>query len=100
MLTGVPARGALTVLFAVDGTVFASWASRLPQVQVAVGAGEGVLGLALIGTAVGAFAAMPLVGWWCRTHAPAPVALVAALLMCAAVALPGLANSPGTLLGC
>jgi MFS family permease len=97
MRTGV-ARGALTVLFAVDGTVFASWASRLPQVQTTVGAGPGGLGLALIGTAIGACAGMPLAGWWCRRRPPAPVALLAALVMCGAVVLPGLARAPVTLL--
>ncbi|WP_020494969.1 MFS transporter [Sciscionella marina] len=92
------ARGALATLFVVDGVVFASWTSRLPQVQESVGAGNGGLGVALIGTAIGAFTAMPLIGWWCRRHAPAPVALLAGFALCGAAMLPGLAGSPLVLL--
>jgi MFS family permease len=99
VLNAPAARGALTILFLVDGMVFASWASRLPQVQQAVGAGNGGLGVALIGTAAGAFIAMPLAGWWCRRHPAAPLALLAALLMCFVVPLPALASSPAALIG-
>jgi MFS family permease len=94
------ARWGLTAVFTMDGMVFASWSSRLPQVQHTVHAGNGALGTALLGTAVGAFTAMPLTGLLCRSLPPRRVAPVALALLCGAVLLPGLARSPATLLPC
>ena len=86
-------RAAITVVFFVDGALFASWASRIPALSDRVGASPGVLGLALLAPAVGAVIAMPLVGrllpgrssrTFCR-------ASIAALML--AILLPGLART-------
>ena len=53
---------AITVVFFVNGALFASWASRIPALSDRVGATPGTLGLALLAPAVGAIVAMPLVG--------------------------------------
>ncbi|HWE88861.1 MAG TPA: MFS transporter [Pseudonocardiaceae bacterium] len=92
------ARWALTAVFATDGMVFASWSSRLPRIEATVHADNGGLGIALLGTALGAFVAMPVTGWLCRNIAPRLVVLVALGLLCGGVLLPGLASSPGALL--
>jgi MFS family permease len=92
------ARWALTGVFAIDGLVFASWSSRLPQIQAAVHADNASLGVALLGTAAGAFVAMPTTGWLCRFIRPRLVVRVALGLLCGSVLLPGLARSPGSLL--
>ena len=49
-------------VFAANGGLFATWVSRIPAVRDDVGATERGLGLALLFTAVGSLAAMPLSG--------------------------------------
>src|SRR5215211_1907601 len=56
----VPRLAVLGVFFA-NGVVIGTWVVRIPAVQQRLGLGEGLLGLALLGAAVGALAAMPLV---------------------------------------
>jgi MFS family permease len=89
---------ALTVVFAVDGMVFASWSSRLPQVEQMVHASNGSLGIALLGTAAGAFVGMPTMGWLCRLIHPRVVVSFAVVALAASILLPGLTRSPSTLL--
>jgi MFS family permease len=91
------ARWALTVIFAVDGMVFAAWSSRLPQVEQAVNASNQSLGTALLGTAVGAFIGMPAMGWLCRLIEPRIAVSFAVVGLAASILLPGLAHSPATL---
>jgi MFS family permease len=55
-------RAAITIVFFVNGALFASWASRIPALSDHVNATPGTLGLALLAPAVGAIVAMPLVG--------------------------------------
>ncbi|HWC83431.1 MAG TPA: MFS transporter [Pseudonocardiaceae bacterium] len=92
------ARWALTVVFAADGMVFATWSSRLPQVQHAVHADNSMLGIALLGTAIGALIAMPTIGRVCRHIRPRVVALTALGALAGSMLLPGLAGSPVSLL--
>ncbi len=56
------ARIAVLGVFFLNGFVFANWVVRIPAVQQRLGLGEGVLGLALLGVAVGALVSMPLAG--------------------------------------
>jgi MFS family permease len=56
------ARAGVTVIFFVNGALFASWASRIPALSDRVDATTGALGLALLAPALGAIVAMPLVG--------------------------------------
>jgi MFS family permease len=58
----VSARAGVTVIFFVNGALFASWASRIPALSDRVDATTGALGLALLAPALGAIVAMPLVG--------------------------------------
>src|SRR5882724_10169355 len=48
-------RVAVTVFFALDGYLFASWAVRVPAVKAQVGASPAALGLAQLGLAMAAF---------------------------------------------
>lgn len=48
--------------FVATGFVFASWASRIPDVKVRLGLGAGDLGLLLLSIAVGSLVALPLAG--------------------------------------
>lgn len=53
---------ATRIVFAVNGGLFATWISRLPAIRDELGASERGLGFALLFTAVGSLAAMPLSG--------------------------------------
>jgi MFS family permease len=48
--------------FLVHGLVVSTWVSRIASVKAALGLGDGALGLALLGTAVGSVTAIPLAG--------------------------------------
>jgi MFS family permease len=56
------ARGAVTVVFALSGLVFGSWASRIPAVRDRLSISDGELGLVLGAMSLGAIVAMPLAG--------------------------------------
>jgi MFS family permease len=90
----------LCAVFAAVGLVFASWSSRLPRVERLTHAGNGSLGVALLGMAAGALIAVPLARRACRSRPPRAVAHFALALLCGAVLLPGLARSTVALLIC
>jgi MFS family permease len=56
------ARGAVFVVFFINGLVFGSWAARIPAVRDRLGLTDGQLGFALACVAIGAIVAMPLAG--------------------------------------
>ncbi len=86
------ARFAVSVLFFVNGALFAAWAANIPAVQRAMGLGSGTLGLILTAVPVGAVVGMPLAGWLAPTLGSRCIAAVAALVFCAT--LPFLAAAP------
>lgn len=86
-------RVALTVFFAVDGFIFASWAVRIPAVKAAVGASPAALGIALLGASGGAIATMTLTGALCRRLGSARVVVAGCAWLSLAVLLPALARS-------
>lgn len=94
-----PARGAVTLMFLVNGTVFGSWVSRIPDVSARLRLGEALLGLALLGIAVGAIAAMPLVAPAVRRFGSRKVTTTAATAFCASLPLLGLAANLPALAG-
>jgi MFS family permease len=86
-------HAAAAVLFAVDGLVFGTWASRIPAVATQVAAGPTTLGVTLLCISVGALASMQLTGALCSRLGPGLVGVTAAFAACAALALPGLCGS-------
>src|ERR1035441_1971036 len=56
------ARNAVYAVFISNGFVFASWASRIPQVRGELRVTPGVLGLVLLCIAIGSAVATPLSG--------------------------------------
>jgi MFS family permease len=62
--TRAASRAALAVfgVFALNGLVFASWASRLPAVRDSLGVSPGQLGLVLLVGSAGSLVALPLTG--------------------------------------
>lgn len=86
------ARLAVILLFFLVGMLFATWATRIPAVQVRLALNSGELGLALLGTAVGELVAMNLAGYLAARFGSRSVTVIAALCFC--VVLPFLALAP------
>jgi hypothetical protein len=55
------ARLALSAIFFANGAGFATWATRIPDIQRHIGIGDGALGVALFCIAAGSLASMPVV---------------------------------------
>jgi MFS family permease len=86
-------RAGVTVVFFINGALFASWASRIPALSDRVGATTGALGLALLAPAVAAIIAMPIVGRLLPGRSSRTFCLFSAAALMVAVLLPGLARS-------
>ena len=91
------ARLAVSVLFFVNGAVFAAWAANIPAVQHALNLEPGPLGLVLLAVPAGAMAGMPLSGWLAPALGSRRVAIISALVFCAALPLLALAPDPALL---
>jgi MFS family permease len=69
-------------VFFVMGAISASWAARIPAVMGSLHLSAGVLGLALLGPAVGAIVAMPATGAVLARLAPRPVVMAGFFPLC------------------
>jgi len=86
------ARLAVSMLFLLNGLLFASWVSRLPLIQSTRGMAHDTLGLGLLGMALGALVAMPAAGLCCASYGSRSVSIMTAVAYC--VLLPCLAIAP------
>ena len=86
-------RFAVLGIFFVNGVVIGTWVVRIPAIQQKLALSEGLLGLALLGTAVGALVAMPLVGALVSRFGSRRVVGTTALLLSLSLVLPALAPS-------
>ncbi|WP_026198199.1 MFS transporter [Sciscionella marina] len=91
------ARTSVTVAFALNGGFYASWATRIPELSEQVGAGPGVLGLALLGTAAGMALGANPAGRLCARFGARSAVLVSAVLLFVLVPMVGLASSVAVL---
>ena len=89
----VAARTAVLGVFSVNGFVLANWFVRIPSIQQKLSLSEGLLGLALLGVAVGALVCMPLTGALVSRFGSRRVVGATALLLSFSVVLPALAPS-------
>ncbi len=62
MTSLLPARNAVAVVFFLNGFLFASWVSRIPETREALGLDNGQLGLLLLAIAAGSVLALPTAG--------------------------------------
>lgn len=53
----------VVAVFLVHGLVVSTWVSRIAAVKAGLGLSDGALGLALLGSAIGSMAAIPVSGW-------------------------------------
>lgn len=78
-------RLAVKILFFVNGFIHANYFSRLPRIQEHFGVDNGMLGVLLLSTSVGALLAMPFTGWLIMRNGSRRVTVVSALFYCALV---------------
>jgi fucose permease len=62
VITALTPRPAVGVVFFLNGLLFASWISRIPEVRDTLGLDNGQLGILLLAIAVGSVLAMPTTG--------------------------------------
>ncbi|MET9023122.1 MFS transporter [Actinopolymorpha sp. NPDC004070] len=83
----------LTVFFAADGVLFASWIVRIPEIKNQVGASATALGLALLCMTVSSAASMYFAGGLCERLGTRLVLVASFPLVCAGLVTPALARS-------
>lgn len=89
------ARFAVLAMFFLNGAIFGTWVSRIPDVQVRLGLSEGTLGLVLLGIAVGVITALTLTGGLIARFGSRTVTIAGAVALC--LLLPPLALMPGAI---
>src|SRR5438552_14627568 len=86
---------ATVTVFLVHGLVVATWVSRIPAVQTALGLNNAELGLTLLSSAVGAVCAIPFAGRFVSLYGSRKVTAISSVAFCLSLVLPGLAaNAP------
>ena len=86
------ARFAVAIHFFLTGTLFATWATRIPAVQSKLALSKGELGLALFATAIGELVTINLSGYLAARFGSRSVTTIASGGLC--VMLPLLALAP------
>lgn len=86
-------RVAVAAVFFIFGFCFASWASRIPQIQQTLGLSDAQLGMVLFSLPVGLFVSLPLSGWLVANKGSRSVVTIAALLYSVLLVILGLAQS-------
>ncbi len=82
-------RLAVTLVFSLNGFMYANWVSRLPRLQEQFGLNHGQLGSALLAISLGALLSMPLTGWAIvRAGSRRLTTLTAFLICCITPAIP------------
>ena len=99
---GLPrsARLAVLAVFFLNGIAVASWFVRIPAVKDGLGLSDGLLGVALLGTAVGAIVAMPVAGAAISRFGSRGIVGATAVLLSLSIMLPPLAGSLVALIPC
>src|SRR3954454_16052148 len=82
----------VVVLFLVHGLVVSSWISRIPAVQTNLRLSNGLLGLTLLSSAIGAVLTIPAIGYLVSRFGSKRVCIASSVAFCLAVVLLGLAK--------
>lgn len=86
-------RFAISAYFFILGTVFATWAARIPTVKAQLQLSDGELGTLLLGMPIGSLMVLPLAGWVTARFGSRTILTIAGVLYSAI--LPALALLPG-----
>lgn len=81
----------VALLFLAHGLIVATWVSRIPSVQIALSLKNGILGLTLLGSALGAVCTIPLAGWLVSRFGSKKVCVATGVLFALSLTLPGFA---------
>ena len=84
----------MTVVFLVLGLSAGTWAARIPAIKAGLNLSPGILGLCLLGPAVGSVLTMPAAGAIMATVPPRPVVQCALLLLAGMLPLTTVVSSP------
>ena len=79
------------------GLIVSTWVSRIPAIQNSLGLTNGLLGLCLLGTAVGSVVAVPITGWVVTRFGSKRVTTWSTAGFCLALIAPALATNAVTL---
>ena len=92
----------IVVLYAffLNGSLFATWVSRIPDIQERLGMSEGVLGTILMGMSIGVLTALSVSGNLIARFGSKRVAVISALGMCLSVPAIAWMPQPIYLFGC
>jgi len=88
---------AVIARFLVHGLVVSTWLSRIPAIQSTLHLKNGVLGLCLLGSAVGSLGSIPLCGRMVGRYGSSRVTTWTSVAFCLTLILPGLAFNALTL---
>jgi MFS family permease len=80
-----PSRLAVKIIFFLNGFVHANYFSRLPRIQEQFAIDNGVLGLVLLSSSIGAILAMPFTGWLIIRNGSRRVTIFGAYFYCALI---------------
>jgi MFS family permease len=96
----VRARIAGAVMFACYGIVLGTWTARIPAIKSGLQLGDGMLGVALLGFAVGAITGMQGIGRLVDRYGGGRIMAVAAVADGVLLVTPALAGNLAVLVGC
>lgn len=91
-------RAAVGAMFFFVGLCFATWASRIPDIQMKFGLSEGELGTLLLFLPIGSLIGLPIAGWAVHRFGSRGVALVGGVAYAVTLPLIGLSTSTWMLL--
>jgi MFS family permease len=86
------ARLGVSAVFMIHAAAFGTWATRIPAIKHHIDIGDGKLGVALTGLAIGLFVGTRIAGGVVDRFGSRPAIRVATLLLCAVLIGPALAN--------
>jgi MFS family permease len=92
-------RIAVSSFFFLAGLCFASWASRIPAIQLKLGLSNAALGTVLLGLPCGLFVSLPVAGWSVARYGSKIIAMGAATLYAITLPLLGIAHNKIELFG-
>ncbi len=87
-------RLAVFIVFVFNGAVFGSWAARVPALASQVGAGEGTLGLSLLGASIGLALTAPFAARVCAAFGARRLVLASGVASALVLPLLALASTP------